>query len=412
MRLIERILRRGDGDADHGSIAEPAASQLHDESPVSFHELCRQLESDDAPTRREAASLLAALTVRSAVRPLLRSYLRCGDPHVLDALESFGDKLTLVAGRAADDPRLSTTERARVMTVLGASGDEAAKPILRAAIGYYEPAVHVAACAALAELGDASGVELLSEALLSIDPEMRRLALRAALESSHPGAARLKREHVDRYLSAGGAVPANVAVAMPLLLDPDGDPPRLVAAHALKSPHSLTMVIGPEAARMSELHRDLLVSELAADKLFFTTSWHSPDEQLAVLSQAVASAARHPDGSTVLVGPLPSPQALQPPPHFLVGRPGQPFTARVIFVGQQEFAVVMEWWYYIEDESEVDTDFEVVLTALTIGGDRMTEEERLTYEMTSDFEHDAFARALLAHRAVVGDALQGRSWLY
>jgi hypothetical protein len=95
-----------------------------------------------------------------------------------------------------------------------------------------------------------------------------------------------------------------------------------------------------------------------------------------------------------------------------VGAGGPTYTVRVIFVGQQEFAVVMEWWYYIEDRSEVQTDFEVVLTALTIAGDRMTEEERLTYELTRDFEHDEFARALLAHRAVVGDALEGRSWVY
>ena len=50
--------------------------------------------------------------------------------------------------------------------------------------------------------------------------------------------------------------------------------------------------------------------------------------------------------------------------------------------------------------------------ALTLAGDQFTEEEWLTYQLIGDGEHDAFARALLAHRATVGDALQGRSWMY
>jgi len=53
-----------------------------------------------------------------------------------------------------------------------------------------------------------------------------------------------------------------------------------------------------------------------------------------------------------------------------------------------------------------------VLAALTLGGDRMTEEEWLTYNLADEYRREAFARALLAHRAIVGDALEGRSWMF
>jgi HEAT repeat protein len=395
------------------SHREPTGREPRDTAEaIAFHDLCLQLESNDLTERRRAAMLLSALTPRSAVRPLLRSYLEHGDRFILEALASYGDKLTLVAGREVANPARSTTERARLITVLGVSEDPAAMPILWQWVNDFEPAVHVAACAALANLGDGSAVELLSEALLSTDVETRRLALRATLDLDHPGIARLQREHVARYLAAGGAVPANVSVSMPLLLDPLEDVPRYLVGAIQASHRSLTIVIGPEAAEVAEHHREVLEHGLHDRSLFFATKRHSPDEQFKMLMAARDHAVDREGSRPVFVGQLPSPGSQHPPPHFLRDPGLKGYTARIVFVGQQEFAVVMEWWYYIEDRSEVDTDYHVMLTALTIGGDRMTEEERLTYEMLDDQEHDRFARALLAHRAIVGDALEGRSWLY
>lgn len=411
MRFLEAFRRRKSPPA-------PAPSRVagdtppEDEDGIAFHDLYQQVVADDRDERRRAAVLLKALTLRPAVRPLLRAYLQHGDRFLLETLASYGDKVTIVAGREVRNAARSTTERARLMTVLGETDDPAARDILWTAVGDYEAAVHVAACAALANMGDASALELLSEALLSTDVEMRRLALRATRDVEHPGVGRLQREHVSRYLAAGGAVPTNVTVSLPLLLDPERDVPRFVVEHVRTSPHPLTMVIGPDASDCAETAREALEEGLADRALFFTTRRHAPQEQFDVLMAARAQAVAERRRPAVFIGDLPSPRSLYPPPHFLIDPRDGRHSARIVFVGQQEFAVVMAWWYYIEDRSEVETDYHVLLTALSIAGDRMTEEERLTYEMLDDEQHEAFGRALLAHRAVVGDALEGRSWLY
>jgi hypothetical protein len=439
--------------------ARPAPAPTADEGePVRFQELYRELQSADPAVRARAVSVVAALAPPTAVRPLVRAYLHYGDPGLLAALALYGDKLTLVAGRQVRDTSLAGTERARLMDVLGASGDPGALPILRAAVGDFEPAVDVAARAALVRLGELEGVELLDQTLHGTDVTRRLYALRAARTLDHPALGPVIDRHVDRYLAAGGAVPRNVAVALPLLLDPVGDLPDLVAAHVARSPRTLTIVVGPEAANMAEHHRDVFARALPDHRLFFTTRRHDPAEQFEVLAAArdaaaeagrarlrvaaepesaeasaanaeaaeaganagsepgtagpAASPAAIPHVQIALIGDLPSPRGLYPPPHFLVGAAGPTYTARIMFVGEQDFNVVMEWWYYVEDESEVPTDFEVVLTALTLAGDRMTEEEWLTCQLTDEDRQEAFARALLAHRATVGDALSGRSWLF
>jgi hypothetical protein len=298
------------------------------------------------------------------------------------------------------------------MDVLGASGDPGALGVLRGVVGDLDTQVHVAACAAIACLGELEGVELLDQALDGTDGGARLAALRAVHEIELPALAQLAERHVDRYLAAGGAVPKNVEVALPMLLDPDEDLPGLVASHVARSPRTLTIVIGPEMAYVAESRRDVFRRELTDRRLFFSTERHTPAEQFDLLAAARDAAAADPSGAVVLVGVLPSPGGLHPPPHFLVGAGDAGYTARIVFVGQQDFNVVMEWWYYIEDRSEVLCDYEVVLTALTLGGDRLTEEEWITYTLADEYRREEFARALLAHRAVVGDALEGRSWLF
>jgi hypothetical protein len=410
--LWRRLLDGLTPAATEREAAPPTLSPVEGE-PIGFQEVFRHLDSTDPAEREQAATLVAALKPQSAIHPLLRAYLHHGDRALLETLALYGDKLTLVAGRTVRDPSLSPHERARLMDVLGASGDPAAIRVLRTAgLADWDAAVHVAACAALVRLGELDGVDLLDRALHGTDVNKRLYALRATRDLDHPALAPVRERHVLRYLAAGGAVPKNVAVALPLLLDPSADLPALVAAHVARSPRTLTIVIGPEAGVMAEAHRDVFERALPDHQLFFTPGRHSPTEQFDVLARARDAAATQPRARVALVGVLPSPQGLYPPPHFLVGNDGPRYTVRIVFVGQQDFAVIMEWWYYIEDESEIPTDFEVVLTALTLGGDRMTEEEWLTYHLAGEDRRDAFARALLAHRATVGDALEGRSWLY
>jgi hypothetical protein len=383
-----------------------------EEEPIKFQDLYRQLMSGDEDVRLRAVALVEALTPPTALRPLMRSYLHYGDRRSLEALAVFGDKLTLLAGSRVYQQSLGSTERARLMDVLGASGDPGALGVLREVVGDLDPRVHVAACAAIARLGELEGVELLDQALDGTDGDARLAALRAVHELEHPALKPLAERHVERYLAAGGAVPKNVEVALPMLLDPEHDVPELVAAHVAGSPRTLTIVIGPEMASIAEEYREVFERELIGHRLFFTTDRHTPGEQFDLLAAARDAAAADPKSAVALVGVLPSPGGLYPPPHFLVGADRPSYTARIVFVGQQDFNVVMEWWYYIEDKSEVPTDFEVVLTALTLGGDRLTEEEWITYTMADEYRREEFARALLAHRAVVGDALEGRSWLF
>jgi hypothetical protein len=196
-------------------------------------------------------------------------------------------------------------------------------------------------------------------------------------------------------------VPSSVDVSMPLLVDPDVDLPELIAENVRRSEHALTVVTGPGTSALSEGTREAFRLRLSDRRLTFSTPHHSSDEQSALLLAARDWASNEPQSRPTLIGPLPSPGGPRPPPHFLFASRGRPFTARIVFVGQQEFAVVMEWWRYIDDRAEVDTEFSAVLTALTLAGDAMDAEERILYSVAGEGRREAFARALLAHRASV-----------
>jgi hypothetical protein len=372
-----------------------------DPQTIRFQAVFGQLESPDGAERAAAAMLIGALLPAAAVRPLVRAYMHHADRGVLETLSLYGDKVTLVASREVADAARSGTQRARLMNILGACGDPGARAVVRQVVGDLSPVAHVAACAALVRLGDAGGVELIDQTLMSIDPDRRLLAMNAARALDDPAVATMLEGAVDRYLSAGKAVPRDVAVAMPLLLDPVADLPGLIAAHVRGGRHALTIVIGPDAAAMAERRREDLVLQLPGYDVYFTTERHLPAEQFDVLARARDKAAGGGRRRVALIGTLPSPGGNYPPPHFLLGPEGPTYTVRIMFVGQQDFSVIMDWWYYIDERSEVPTDFEVVVTALTLGGDRMTDEELAYYQLAGEDRREAFARALLAHRTAI-----------
>lgn len=398
VRWLRRLLgREGDGGLARATPAHPEAP----ETKVAFQDLYRQLETGDPRIRYEAASIVSALAPPSALRPLTRAYVRYGDRFLLDALRVYGEKLTLTVGRDLLHATWGPTERARLLDILGASGDRDAIPIVRRSLRDLDPAVHVAGAAALVRLGERLGVEHLEEELLSIDPDRRLLALRATRDLDHPAVAGILEQHLERYLAEGGAVPPTVAVALPMLFDPEADLPGLITRHVRRSPRTLTIVIGPQAAVLAETRRGAFAADLPDHHLYFTTPRHSPPEQLEVLTKARDRAAGNPGRPVALIGDLPSPGGPYPPPHFLTRPDGDPYSVRVVFVGEQEFAVVMEWWYYIADRSEVPTDFEVVLTALQFGAEKMSEEEAILCRLAGEARREAFARALLAHQTTV-----------
>ena len=99
----------------------------------------------------------------------------------------------------------------------------------------------------------------------------------------------------------------------------------------------------------------------------------------------------------VLVGRLPSPEGRFPLPHFLVRREGRSYSARIVVVGPQKPALVLEWWRYVTDRAEVATDLAVVLTTQVFGHGELTAEETMIQELAGNERRDEFARAVLAH---------------
>jgi len=398
-RLLRRILPRSGRPAAVTPQARtgqrPAA-----EGPIAFQDLFRQLDAPDPTARQAAAMLVCALAPVTAIRPLVRAYVHHGDGFLLDALRVHGARLTLSAGREALQTARSPVERARLMDVLGASGDPAAATAARRALRDLEAVVRVSAAAALVELEQEDGAEALAQHLLSIHPEQRLLAVRAALRLDQPAARAVLEAHLGRYLALGGAVPRPISVSMPLLIDPRAELPGVIADQVRASGHALTVVIGPAAGDLAERRRAAFAALLPGYRLFFTTARHSAPEQFEALARARDAAAGGNARRVALIGEMPSPLGIHPPPHFLTRRAGERYGVHVVFVGQQEFAVVMEWWDYIDGRSEVAAEMSVVLTAHTLGAEDMTEEEQELLALAGAGRRAAFARALLAQRTV------------
>jgi hypothetical protein len=391
---LRRAPSRAEADEPGGASAEPDV--------ISFEEMSRRLASADAAERGSAAVVLSALGSRAAIGPLIRAYVTFGDATLLQALAGYGARVTPVAARQARDLSLSPSHRARLMDVLGASGDPGAVGILKSMAGDYEPGVHVAACAALVRLGDVGGVERLSRDLVGTDVRRRTQALEALRRLDHPAAVAATEEHVQRYLAEGGAVPAKITVSLPLLVQPEAELPRLIAEAIQARPRTLSIVIGPMAALLAEHRREAFMEALPDYRLFYSTLRHTVPEQLEVLDRVRRAAVREPDARIAFIGQLPSPRGTYPLPARILARPpGRRFTVRIVFVGPDEVAIVMEWWHYLQDHPPLQAEFDVLLTNLTFGSGRMTDEERIIYRLAGERRRDEFARALLAHLKAV-----------
>ena len=389
-RRIERPARR--------DATEPA---LEDADVIAFHDLGRRLLSPTPQVRRDAALLIASFIPAEAARPLVRAYVHTGDRALLEAVQAYGHRLTGIVAREALDYSLAPSHRGRLMEILGATGDPSARRVLQEGSRDLDRIVRVAASAALAELGDTSGLARLNKELLSNDDKRRARALEALRFVETDEARQLAAEHAQRYLAEGGAVPAEVGVTLPVLIDPDADLVALVAEMAAASEHWLTIVTGPATGRLSDLRRDDFARALPGRALYFTTDRHSLDEQREVLEGACATAASVEPRRIVLLGPLPSPADAYPSPHLLPVPRGQRYSAQVIFIGPHKFQPVMEWCVYLRDASAVPAEFHVVLTDLRFGGEGRMGEEELAVQAVVDAQElgerpDAFARAYLA----------------
>jgi hypothetical protein len=364
---------------------------------ASSKQLIRQLGSASAAQREDAARQLAAAKDRSALRPLMNTYLNYGDPAALEALRAYGRDLTPAATREALDISIIGPRRARLMDILGATGDPEALNAVRENVRHPDPDIHTSACAALVRLGDLSGIDELSHDLQLTDPDVRTRALRALQAFDLPAAKRAVDDHRERYLAEAGAVPHQIQISAPRLFDPDASLVRHVAELIRQAPHSLAVVVGSGAIGMATTQRPELEKLLEGQEMHFTTRRMTPEEQIEALASARDAAASDPAARVVVVGMLPSPHDSPPLPHFLVRTGSLAYTAQLIVVDPHEYNLMLDWWHYVTDQAEVPTDVAVVLAVSTPERSSISEEEHLIFQLTPEDQRDDFTRAFLAH---------------
>ncbi len=374
---------------------EPPAAPAHEPAGIPFYLLVRQLGSADPRQRAEAALVLSALRRPEAIQALVRAYVDHGDEAIAESLGAYGDRVTPVAAREARDLSRGGSQRARALELLGRIADPAARAALRAAAVDPDPAVHIPASVALLRVGDEAGGARLRHGLEARDQAWRSQALRALRAAEHPEAEAVIAEHAARYLAAGGAIPAEVAVAMPALLDLGADLAHLLGRHVAAAGAPFVLVTGPGTGNLAESQRETLAPYLAGRRLFFTTARHSPPEQVAALLAARAASAHGP-GGVVHVGPVPDPDGIHDLPPFLGRSYGRRDAARVVYVGPQAGTVAVAWWRFLAEHSAVPADLTVVLTNLALGGPRLGDEAWELYQHCLGERAEAFARAYLA----------------
>lgn len=393
MSLLRRLLqRRGPARIESPDPVRPPDSA----EGIELRDLVRQLSSPDAGERAQAALMLEALRPTTAVRPLMRAWVAYGDPALADALAAYGTRVTPVAGAAARDLSLGASQRARALDLLGRSADPAARDALRSAAVDPDPVVHIAAAVALVRVGDELGEERLRRGLEARPGPWRAAALRALRAAEHPTADRIAEDHAQRFLAAGGAVPAEVAVAMPMLLDAERDLARLLGRAIADAPQPFVLVTGPGTAELAETQRETLAPFLGARRVFYATARHSDAEQVELLLAARSASASEPAGS-VLLGPVPDAKGRYGLPSFLGRRLSQHDACLVVYAGPVSFPVVAAWWRHLTEGSGVPVAMTVVLTNLTLGGAHLGEEAWEIYQRCQDGRAAEFARAYLAH---------------
>lgn len=384
------------GDAKSTESVAPDASA--DVAALSTKELIRLLGLASSKTRLVAVAKLAEAGDRAAMRPLMNAYVNYGDASVLDALAHYGSDLSLTALREAADPGLIGERRARMMDILGVTGDETAAIAVRENVDpeRNEPLVHTRACVALARLGDTRGIDLLAHDLELPDQELRTMALAALRQLDLPQANQAVTDHVNRYLSAAGAIPAQIEISAPRLDDPSTSVSIYICNHIKSTPHTLTVVVGSGAIKMARTRQSDIRRELSDHEVEFATVRLPPEERIRIVVAARDAAADDPQTRRVVIGTIPGPKASPPLPHILAKPDGPPFSAKVLFADPHECGNVMEWWHYVDDRAEVPTDFEVVLAISRPDGSAISEEEYIVWQLTPPERKRDFLRAFLA----------------
>jgi hypothetical protein len=362
--------------------------------------LLRALGVKNRETREAAALRLMDLHDRSAIRPLMNAYLNYGDPGVLTALSVFGAEVTGPATSEAFDLSVVGPRRARLMDVLGFTRDENALNVVRDFADDRDLEVHVRASTALARLSDLSGVDRLSDDLQqAADVDRRTRALGALHELGDlPSARAAMAGHVDRYLAEGGAIPREISVTAPALADPDLSMITFIVEEIKHTSRDMVLVIGSGAGDMARSRQTDFRRDLAGHPLFLLTPETPPEQQMSTLEEARDVASSSPEHTVLVIGVVPSPHDARPLRHFLTtGTGGSKYTVKIIYVDPHEAHLLMDWWHYVDERAEIETEFEVVLSASVPGKSAISEEEYLIYTLAPEARKPEFARALLAH---------------
>ncbi|MFN8422483.1 MAG: HEAT repeat domain-containing protein [Anaerolineae bacterium] len=377
--------------------ADPRATVNAPIEEMNVKELTRQLGTGNVTLRLAVEERLGALGDRSTLRPLMNTYLMHGDPPALEALRQFGGDLTGPAKTLADDVSNVNERRARIMDILGYSGDEDALPIVRVNLDDYDPLVRSRAAAALTRLGDMNGIDRLDRDLQTNDPLARKLALHTLHEFEHiPKAAESIQDHLDRFLADANAVPARVVVTAPRILEPETSLSKYIVQQIQSRPHTLSIVVGHDAHNWATARRGVFEEGLPGVEVRFPTPRMVPEEQVAELEAARNAAAA--GKQAAVIGMLPSPSDDPPLPNLLVPvEGGKPYSIQLFIVDPHEFNQCQAWWFYLQDRVDLPNDIEVVLGISKPGSSAISEEEYELYNLLKDPEkRGQFTRALLA----------------
>jgi len=389
------------GRADAGGAGRASAPGPVEGGPpeMGAKQWIRLLGQSNAERREAAATALKELGDRSAVRPLINAYLNYGDAAVLDALTSFGRAVTAAAISEAHDASNVSERRARLMDVLGATGDESVANLVRDEVASSDLAVRVRACVALVRLGDLAGIDSLeSDLQQAAMKDRRKAALRGLSELKDvPQAARAIEAHVNRFLGQGGAIPEKIEVSAPRLEQPDISMVGHIIGEILRTDHDLVVVIGPGATDIARSRQGDMRRGLPDHTVYFLTPQMMPDEQMTALEEARDLAATIPEHTVLVLGQLPAPNDNPPLRHFLTPGRDNTYSCKIIIVDPHGYGSLRDWWHYIEDKSQVECEFEVVLSASSPERSATSQEEYLIYQLAPEAKKPQFARALLAH---------------
>ncbi len=389
---------------DAGKAPPEAQSESDGIDQMSAKQLVRLLGQNNPVRRARAAERLAEMATPTGMRPLMNAYLNFGDDAVLEALSTYGSKLSAAAQREAFDLSVVGMRRARLMDILGVTGDEDCLNAVRESLDADDREeedgleIHIRAAAAMARLGDAFGIDRLSDDLRLNDPERRTKAIDALERLRMERADKALAEHVRRYMAESEAVPKAIEVHAPLMADPELRLTEYACEHIRSAPHNLTVVVGSGGIQIATTRRPVVEQSLKGwGSLHYAMVVNTPEEQIAALAEARDAAAAGGDARAVFFGRVPGPGDTPPLPHFLTREEGEDYNAKILMVDPHEYAQLQDWWHYVQDLAAVPTDFEVILAISLSPGSPLTEEERRIYDLCTDEQKQVFPRAYLAH---------------